>query len=151
MPWNTGTMGDTGRFNAMSSGQLRPAPSTGFWPSVVGSQQTPNGVMSTLGHGVNTGLGSIGGGISNVAGGGLRGIALLLGHLLGGTPTAGQQSNGITPSAGGWAIDKNGNLVESPSTTSNNSAPAFSKLVTAGAMSPLGAAAMGINRARNQI
>lgn len=125
--WNTGnSLGSTGRFNAMSPSQLSGAPAGGsffgrFNPfnrfSSFGAPATATatpaapegpGFWSSFGHGLVNTVG--------------RGIGLLpqFAGLFGGSNAP---VGGVTASAGGWKIDKYGNLIgsDAPSVSSSSS------------------------------
>lgn len=96
-------------------------PSQGFWPSLAGVQQTPNGFLSSLGHDINApfaaginAIHSIGTGILNMFGN--SSIPAPVGFTPGVGTTAGGTLDSIDPSTGQPVYTANG-TAPAPSST----------------------------------
>lgn len=102
-------------------------PSQGFWPSLVGFQQAPNGALSSLGHDINApfaagihAIHSIGTGILNLFGN--SSIPSPVGFTPGVGTTAGGTFDGIDPNTGQPVYNANGTVAAAPGSSGTTAA-----------------------------
>jgi hypothetical protein len=99
--------------------------------------------------------GPLGGALFNLGSMGARGLGLFLNRLTsgfgGGGGGAPSNYGGVTASAGGWNIDKNGNLVSGTSAPAATQAPGLGHEAHVGGMSPFAMNNMTEVRKRNQL